>query len=68
MHKLLKRKMEKDMNFDYESLAIANVKWQKFDKTYDPEIAIKKGTIFPELDKPFIGTGKIKGEKMEWKR
>ena len=36
-------------------LAMAYVPWQKFEKTYEPQMALKKGTIFPELDKPFWG-------------
>lgn len=43
------------MKSKYESLAIANVVWQQFDKTYEPDKALKVGTIFPELDKPFWG-------------
>lgn len=40
-------------------LAMAYVPIQKFENTYEPQIALKKGTIFPELDKPF--QVKIKG-------
>lgn len=29
--------------------------WQQFDKTYEPQKALMVGTIFPELDLPFIG-------------
>ncbi len=36
-------------------LAIANVPWQHFTNYYDPEKAFMTGTIFPELDKPFLG-------------
>ncbi len=36
-------------------LAIANVPWQYFSNSYDPERALKIGTVFPELDKPFLG-------------
>lgn len=41
-------------------LAIANVPWQYFTNSYDPERALKVGTLFPELDKPFLGRG-VKG-------
>lgn len=34
---------------------MAYVPWQTFGKTYDPRQALKSGTIFPELDKPFTG-------------
>ncbi len=36
-------------------LAIANVPWQQFTNSYEPEQALKIGTMFPELDKPFLG-------------
>ena len=38
-------------------LAIANVPWQYFTNSYDPERALRAGTMFPELDKPFLGRG-----------
>lgn len=34
-------------------LAIASVPCQKWKSTYEPEAALKKGTIFPELNMPF---------------
>lgn len=37
------------------SYAIAYVKWQTLENVYDPEEALKKGTLFPCLDKPFYG-------------
>lgn len=37
------------------ALAMAYVPWQHFTNTYDPEKALHVGTIFPELDKPYIG-------------
>lgn len=36
-------------------LAIANVPWQYFKNSYEPAKAFMAGTIFPELDKPFLG-------------
>ena len=36
-------------------LGIATVPWQQFTKSYEPEQAFMVGTIFPELDKPFLG-------------
>ena len=36
-------------------LAMGYVPWQKFECTYEPAQALKVGTIFPELDKPFYG-------------
>ena len=36
-------------------LAMGYVPWQNFECTYEPMQALKAGTIFPELDKPFYG-------------
>ena len=38
-------------------LAISTVPWQQFTNSYEPEQAFRTGTIFPELDKPFLGRG-----------
>ena len=40
---------------DDPALAIAYVRWQKMENVYEPEEAYSRGTIFPELDKPFYG-------------
>lgn len=37
-------------------LAMAYVPWQEFDAIYDLPIALQVGTIFPELNKPFMGS------------
>lgn len=37
------------------SLAMAFVPTQEFDTLYDPVLAFSRGTIFPALDKPFLG-------------
>ena len=37
------------------SLAIAYVPWQHWNQTYHLDKAMQTGTIFPELDKPFLG-------------
>lgn len=37
------------------SFAMAYVPYQSWGKTYDPAIGLQRGTIFPELDKPFLG-------------
>lgn len=37
------------------SLAMAYVPDQKWRKLYSGEVALKRGTLFSELDKPFIG-------------
>ena len=38
-------------------LAMAYVKWQTWQKIYDPEKALHHGTIFQELNLPFCGIG-----------
>lgn len=37
------------------SLAMAFVPAQSFDAPYEPALAFSRGTIFPALDKPFLG-------------
>ena len=36
-------------------VAMAYVPWQRLEKMYPPETALHRGTLFPELDKPFMG-------------
>jgi len=36
------------------SLAMSYIPVQSFDKTYQDSEALFKGTLFPELDKPFM--------------
>lgn len=36
-------------------VGMAYVPWQYFSTVYDPDKALEVGTIFPELDKPFLG-------------
>lgn len=46
------------INFDCVDdlpLAMAYVPFQKWRKLYDPQTALKRGTIFEELDLPYIG-------------
>ena len=40
---------------DVKSLAMVYVPYQNWQKLYSPDVAIKRGTLFSELDKPFIG-------------
>nr|WP_319489076.1 spore coat associated protein CotJA [uncultured Caproiciproducens sp.] len=37
-------------------VAMAYVPFQQFGILYDPEMGLSNGTIFPELDKPFLGS------------
>ena len=37
------------------SLAMAYVPFQRFEKLYDGEKALERGTLFEELDLPFYG-------------
>lgn len=36
-------------------IGMAYVPWQKFKDIYEPEKGLNAGTIFAELDKPFLG-------------
>ena len=38
-------------------IAMAYVPWQSFREIYDFHKGLSRGTIFPELDKPFCGRG-----------
>ena len=40
---------------DDPAFAIAYVRWQEMDRVCEPEDGYARGTIFPELDKPFYG-------------
>lgn len=44
-------------------VAMAYVRWQRLDKMYQPEMALERGTLFPELDKPFCGRTVTGGKK-----
>lgn len=37
-------------------LAVPFVQWQRWGEVYDPEMSLRRGTIFPELDLPFCGS------------
>lgn len=36
-------------------IAMAYVPWQKWKKVYNDDVGLERGTIFPELDLPFMG-------------
>lgn len=45
------------------SFAMAYVAFQPWGKTYEPSVALERGTIFPVLDKPFLGEGAIPNDR-----
>ena len=44
-----------DTPLDRLPLAMSYVPMQSFGEVYDEHEALKRGTLFPELDKPFYG-------------
>lgn len=42
---------------DQYPIAMAYVPWQKYGETFDLETGFRIGTIFPELDLPFMRAG-----------
>lgn len=48
------------LHLDELPLAMAYVPWQRWGKLYHPEKALQAGTIFQELDLPFLGKGGCK--------
>ena len=63
MDKDFDKKVEKAMKDEcaerenMRPLAMAYVPMQRWGLTYDNTMALKRGTIFPDLDFPFIGEG-----------
>lgn len=47
----------KDTKKHNHALAMAYVPWQNFAEPYPPCKALIRGTVFEELDKPFLGKG-----------
>lgn len=45
------------MNGQKPVVAMAYVPWQNLNTLYDPEGGLCRGTIFPELDKPWMPGG-----------
>ncbi len=45
------------MNGQKPVVAMAYVPWQNLNTVYDPEGGLCRGTIFPELDKPWMPGG-----------
>lgn len=46
---------QQQYNLENMPLAMAYVPWQHFSQVYEPDKALAYGTIFPELNKPFLG-------------
>jgi hypothetical protein len=44
-------------NYDRQYLAISSVpmQWADWSKVYEPDTALEAGTLFPELNLPFLG-------------
>ena len=40
-------------------VAMAYVPWQEWGELYDEEKALARGTLFPDLDKPFLGRKQV---------
>ncbi len=41
-------------------VAMAYVPWQEWDDIYSEEVALCNGTLFPALDKPFLGRKQVR--------
>lgn len=55
--------MDKKMMLDDLPLGMAYVPFQKWRELYPPEVGFHRGTIFAELDKPFIGEEAVCDDK-----
>ena len=49
-----------DMTCPCTLLAVPCVPCQSWGKTYEPMTALKRGTVFPVLDLPFMGKGALR--------
>lgn len=56
----MRKYINPEMSFSRDEyvLAMAYVPWQYFTNVYEPDKALRVGTIFPELDKPFLAEGR----------
>ncbi len=48
-------RLKDDWRAENSALAMAYVPMQHFKSVYEPDEALQNGTIFPELNKPFLG-------------
>lgn len=46
---------EMENNCADQVLAMAYVPMQRLDTVYEPDVALDRGTLFPALDKPWMG-------------
>lgn len=51
----MERRCSQDNCSNWE-IAMAYVPWQKMNQLYEPAQALRAGTLFPELEKPFCGS------------
>lgn len=42
---------------DHLPIAMAYIPWQQWGQTYDLELGLMRGTIFPDLDLPYRSAG-----------
>lgn len=45
------------------AVGMAYVPWQNMDQIYEPAQALRAGTLFPELEKPFHGGSMRRGAR-----
>jgi len=63
IHEMMKHSVIRQNNADADrnpvrSLAICYVPIQEWEQIYDEDTAFSTGTLFPALNKPFLGGGK----------
>lgn len=51
------------INPELLSLAMAFVPYQAWETPYELDVAMQRGTIFPSLDKPFIGEEAVRNDR-----
>jgi len=47
--------MKNNMNHNHMPIGMAYVPWQHWHEIYDIEKGFRVGTIFPDLNKPYMG-------------
>lgn len=52
------------MPLDILPIAMAYVPMQKWQRLYEPDVALDRGTLFSELDLPFIGKAECDRDRM----